>query len=232
MNKKKQNIILNALMVAAIALIVFSGIMIAGSLQRTETSGTPAPTLNISALNGTENQTNEISEESGITISDPMTVTVVDDGVDADDNDDGETDNISSSGGESCTITIVCDTILGNLDKLKDGKEAFVPSNGVILDVSEIQLENGDTVFDVLKRVCSLANIQLEYSYSAYESYYIEGINNLYEFDCGTQSGWMYKVNGVFPNVGCSACYLSDGDEIVFCYTCEGNGADVGGSMY
>ena len=226
MSKKKQNIILNTLMVAAIALTVFSGIMIAGSLQRTEAVGTPAPTLNISALNGTENQTNDISGESGITISDPMTVTVVDV------NDDDEADNTSDSDVESCTITIVCDTILGNLDKLKDGKEAFVPSNGVILDVSTVQLKNGDTVFDVLQRVCSLANIQLEYSYSAYESYYIEGINNLYEFDCGTQSGWMYKVNEVFPNFGCSACYLSDGDEIVFCYTCEGNGADVGGSMY
>ena len=65
-------------MVAAIALIVFSGVMVAGSLQRTEAAGTPAPALNITALNGTENQTNEISGESGITISDPMTVTVVD----------------------------------------------------------------------------------------------------------------------------------------------------------
>lgn len=79
MNKKRQNIILNVLMIAAIALTMFSGIMTAGSLQRTEATGTPAPTLNISALNGTENQTNEIPEESGITISDPMTVAIVDD---------------------------------------------------------------------------------------------------------------------------------------------------------
>ncbi len=38
-----------------------------------------------------------------------------------------------------------------------------------------------------------------------YNSYYVEGIGNLYEFDCGKESGWMYKVNGRFPNYGCSS---------------------------
>ena len=43
---------------------------------------------------------------------------------------------------------------------------------------------------------------------------YIEGINNLYEFDCGEQSGWMYSVNGWFPNYGCSRYQLKDGDVV------------------
>ena len=30
---------------------------------------------------------------------------------------------------------------------------------------------------------------------------YIEGIGNLYEFDCGSVSGWMYRVNGEFPKI-------------------------------
>lgn len=41
-----------------------------------------------------------------------------------------------------------------------------------------------------------------------YNSAYIEGINNLYEFDCGSLSGWMYKVNEWFPNYGCSRYVL------------------------
>lgn len=229
MKKKRQNLILNVLMTAAIALIVFSGIMIAGNIQRTETSAPPAPTLNISDMSGTENQTHGIPEDDGVSISDAMTVKIVGDG--------SETVEVSASdsgavSGSSCTISIVCNTILNNLDKLRDGKEAFVPANGVILAASSISISDGDTVFDVLKKACELADIQLEYSYTPlYGSYYIEGINNLYEFDCGEQSGWMYKVNGVFPNHGCSAYYLSAGDEIVFCYTCVGLGADVGGSM-
>ena len=132
-----------------------------------------------------------------------------------------------------CTITILCDTILDNMDNLDDGKEAYVPANGTILAASSVEFEEGETVFDVLNRVCEYAGIQLEYSWTPmYNSYYIEGINNLYEFDCGNESGWMYKVNGWFPNYGCSSYSLEDGDNIVWCYTCNGLGADVGGSVY
>ena len=38
----------------------------------------------------------------------------------------------------------------------------------------------------------------------------------------------MYKVNGWFPNYGCSSYKLEDGDTIVWCYTCKGLGTDVG----
>ena len=116
---------------------------------------------------------------------------------------------------------------MGNLTAGKDG---YVPSNGVILSTSTVSFSDGETVFDVLKRACGDAGIQLEYSWTPmYNSYYVEGINNLYEFDCGGQSGWVYKVNGWFPNYGCSSYTLSDGDAIVWCYTCDGLGEDVGG---
>ena len=61
-----------------------------------------------------------------------------------------------------------------------------------------------------------------------YNSAYIEGIHNLYEFDCGELSGWMYKVNDWFPNYGCSRYQLQDGDVICWEYTCD-LGVDVGG---
>ena len=137
------------------------------------------------------------------------------------------------SGVKSCTIEIRCDTILKNMSDLTAGKDRYVPSNGVILATSAVEFVDGETVFDVLKRVCSYGGIQLEYSYTQmYGSYYIEGINNLYEFDCGQQSGWMYKVNGWFPNYGCSEYVLKDGDTIVWCYTCKGLGTDVGASGF
>lgn len=128
-----------------------------------------------------------------------------------------------------CTIEIRCDTILNNMDNLSDGKEAYVPENGCILSTSTVDFSEGETVFDILERVCSYAGIQLEYSWSpVFDSYYIEGMNHLYEFDCGNESGWMYKVNGWYPNYGCSAYTLNDGDVIVWTYTCNGLGADVG----
>lgn len=130
-------------------------------------------------------------------------------------------------------MTIRCDTILNNLSDLTPGKAEFVPSDGVILPTVQIAFSDGETVFDVLVRICEKMSIQLEYSWTPmYGTYYIEGINNLYEFDCGGQSGWMYKVNGWFPNYGVSAYELSAGDQIVFAYTCKGLGTDVGAPEY
>lgn len=134
----------------------------------------------------------------------------------------GEEDNL-------CTITIVCDTILDNLDNLDEEKLPYVPKDAVILPETQVSFSEGDTVFEVLQKVCTAADLQIEYSWTPmYNSYYIEGINHLYEFDCGPESGWMYKVNEWFPNYGCSAYTLKNGEKIVWCYTCNGLGADVG----
>ena len=128
-----------------------------------------------------------------------------------------------------CTISIRCDTILDNLDNLTEEKVPYVPVDGIILPETQVEFIEGETVFEVLQRVCEAADIQLEYSWTPlYDSYYIEGINHLYEFDCGHESGWMYKVNEWFPNYGCSAYKLTGGETIVWCYTCNGLGADVG----
>lgn len=137
---------------------------------------------------------------------------------------------VTNEGTETlCTITIRCDTIFDNADKLDEAKAPYLPKNGEILPVITVEFTPGETVFDVLNRVCEAADLQIEYSWTPlYDSYYVEGINHLYEFDCGFESGWMYKVNGWFPNYGCSAYELQGGEEIVWCYTCTGLGTDVG----
>ncbi|MBR6825036.1 MAG: DUF4430 domain-containing protein [Oscillospiraceae bacterium] len=132
-----------------------------------------------------------------------------------------------------CTVSIYCNTILDNLGDLEPGKLEFVPDSGVILYGVQEAFTEGETVFDVLQRVCNKYGIALEYSWTPmYNNYYIEGINHIYEFDCGGESGWMYKVNGWFPNYGCSEYVLQNGDNVVWCYTCKGLGADVGGSVW
>lgn len=128
-----------------------------------------------------------------------------------------------------CTITIRCDTVFDNGEHLEEAKAPYIPENGEILPVTTVEFFEGETVFDVLSRVCTSADIQIEYSWTPlYDSYYVEGINHLYEFDCGFESGWMYKVNGRVPNYGCSAYELKGGEEIVRGYTCTGLGTDVG----
>ena len=134
------------------------------------------------------------------------------------------------SGGEQavCTISIDSSAILANMDQLKESKTEFVPEDGWVLKPVEITFTTGDTVFDILKKVCQEQGIQLSSRYTPlYKSYYVEGINQLYEFDCGKNSGWMYSVNGVWPDYGCSGYTLHDGDTVVWSYTCD-LGRDVG----
>lgn len=128
------------------------------------------------------------------------------------------------------TLEIRCDTLSSDMDRLENPAiKDYIPEDGVILEKTTYKGTTDNTVFDALNTLCRNNDIQLEFSYTPlYASYYIEGINYLYEFDGGPQSGWMYKVNDWFPNYGCSSYYLKDGDVIVWCYTCEGLGADVG----
>ena len=47
---------------------------------------------------------------------------------------------------------------------------------------------------------------------------YVAMVNGLREFDEGNMSGWMYLVNGAYPNLGLSQWALDDGDVIVLRY--------------
>lgn len=128
----------------------------------------------------------------------------------------------------TCTFSIECSTILNNLADLDPDKRELVPSNGVILAPTKVTFYEGESVFDVLQRVCKEKGIHMESSWTPiYNSAYIEGIHNLYEFDCGELSGWMYRVNGWYPNYGCSRYQLADGEVVEWRYTCD-LGNDVG----
>ena len=128
----------------------------------------------------------------------------------------------------TCTLEVRCDTLLGKLDQMTPEKAALVPENGILLETVELEFNGGESVFDVFRKVLREEKLHFEYvDASAYDSVYIEGIGNIYEFDCGPQSGWMFSVNGVYPGLGCSAYTLADGDVIVFHYTCD-LGADLG----
>lgn len=123
---------------------------------------------------------------------------------------------------EYCTISIDCISILDNLDKLKETKTAFVPKDGVILQESKIERKAGDTVYHILERACKKYKIHFESAYTPmYKSYYVEGIHQLYEFDCGNTSGWLYYVNGEKLNYASSKCKVQNGDMIEWKYSCN-----------
>lgn len=125
-------------------------------------------------------------------------------------------------------LSITCETILNNMDLLDEAKYELVPEDSIIFPLQEVTAYEGESVFDVLLREVQNAGIHMEFEFTPmYNSAYIEGINNLYEFDVGELSGWMYKVNEWFPNYGCSRYQVKEGDVIEWVYTCD-LGRDVG----
>ncbi len=129
----------------------------------------------------------------------------------------------------TATLSVRCDTILDNIDWLDPEKIELVPEDGLIFPATQVSFYEGESVLNVLQREMKKAKIHMEFENTPiYNSAYIEGINNLYEFDCGELSGWMYKVNDWFPNYGVSRYKLEQGDLVEFVYTCD-FGRDVGG---
>lgn len=138
-------------------------------------------------------------------------------------------DAVASDRELTCTLSVRCDTILDNMDWLDREKWELVPADGVIFPAAPVTFHEGESVFNLLQREMKKAGIQMEFANTPmYNSAYIEGVNNLYEFDCGELSGWMYRVNGWFPNYGCSRYQLHEGDVVEWVYTCD-LGIDVGG---
>ena len=128
----------------------------------------------------------------------------------------------------TCYLTIDCSTILYNMESLQEGKDILVPADGLILPWTAVAFYEGESVFQILDRVTKDYRIHMSSRFTPlYNSAYIEAIGNLYEFDCGPNSGWMYNVNGWYPNYGVSRYVVQDGDEIQFNYTCD-LGDDLG----
>lgn len=85
---------------------------------------------------------------------------------------------------------------------------------------ASVEANTTETVWDVIQRVAESNNLSIQAVFTEkYNSYYIEAINGLGEFDNGKNSGWMYTVNGTHPNVGVSARYVKDHDVIILHYT-------------
>ena len=122
---------------------------------------------------------------------------------------------------DTVTITIRCDTAVNNGMHLESKWAGIVPASGVILPVTTVEIDEGDKVFDVLSYVCDKYKIHMSYRGGTGSGCYVEGINNLYEFDGGRWSGWMYCVNDWYPNYGCGVYQVKAGDVIEWNYTCD-----------
>ena len=117
-------------------------------------------------------------------------------------------------------ISIRCDTAVDKGMNLDSQWAGIVPSSGTILAKTKVEFQEGDTVFDVLCRIRDTYKIHVSYR-GTNGAQYVDGINNLYEFDGGRWSGWMYCVNDWYPNYGCGVYFVKAGEVIEWNYTCD-----------
>lgn len=94
----------------------------------------------------------------------------------------------------------------------------------VTLDKSNIKIKSGETALDFTTRL--LDENDIDYTES---KGYISMIDGQKEFDKGKDSGWMFSVNGKYPDVGAGKVRVKSGDKIEWLYTYD-LGKDIGGS--
>ncbi|GKU76207.1 S-layer homology domain-containing protein [Paenibacillus sp. L3-i20] len=93
-------------------------------------------------------------------------------------------------------------------------------NKGYTVSTTTVTLIPGDTAWSVLKRVLDSRNIVYDYRwYSNFNSVYVVSIAGDGELNHGSGSGWMYNVNGTYPNIGASLTELKNGDKIEWRYT-------------
>lgn len=129
------------------------------------------------------------------------------------------TENITEDS-EVVYLQIECKVLLDDQENIKQSllDEGIIPSDGIFLKEKTLVLRNKDTVFSILKRASRYYQFQLEYE-GLQGSYYIEGIYNLYEFDCGSLSGWLFYINGERSGQSSDKVYLKNGDKVVLKYS-------------
>lgn len=140
----------------------------------------------------------------------------------------------SESGGGPVRVTVLaeCSTVLSHMDIIDPAVNPpeVVPEDGVIIARCEVSLPEGATAFDALAAAARKQRVRVDYTGSAYGTY-VRGIGYVSEFGFGELSGWMYTVNGKFPDVSVSDRVLESGDAVEFRYTCD-LGRDVGDDYY
>ena len=82
-----------------------------------------------------------------------------------------------------------------------------------ILEDEAVEITEGDTAFDVLQKAVQENKIHMEFEGNGKDAYVV-GIDNLYTFDKGENSGWLFYLNGESSTVGAGNLEVSDGDMV------------------
>ncbi|VFB16730.1 Endo-1,4-beta-xylanase A precursor [Urinicoccus massiliensis] len=142
-------------------------------------------------------------------------------------------DKNQNSTTKQSTATVSIDILTGlrNLNAFSSNMQGRIPSSGYFLSPTKISIIPGESVWDVTQRAANQYGISIRKEFTPkYNSIYVQAINGIGEFDGGQRSGWMYNINGIYPNRGASAIKVKNGDTIQWRYTMD-YGNDIGGYL-
>ena len=89
---------------------------------------------------------------------------------------------------------------------------------GTILPVTTVEMATGDTVLSITQKIVKERGIQISVTGSKATAY-VQGIDNLYEFDHGPLSGWEAYVNGKSLDKSAGIYEVQAGQAIKWSYT-------------
>lgn len=133
-----------------------------------------------------------------------------------------------TDGGMQVTFSADCSAALDRMDSIDQSVNPaeVVPADGVVIAECTLGLPEGSSAFDALISAARAQQVRVDYTGGSWGTY-VRSIGYIGEFGFGELSGWMYRVNGEFPQVSAGDFTLSDGDVVEFVYTCD-LGRDVG----
>ena len=108
-------------------------------------------------------------------------------------------------------------------DKITAYIKVYDPKGQTYLQKKSFSVEKGTNAYELLCKT----GLKIETENTAY-GIYIKSIEGLGEFDAGQKSGWMYSVNGEFPDLSLDSYKLASGDFVELIYT-RAYGTDIGG---
>ncbi len=195
-----------------------------------KTKHTSAPGATQDTSGTTSSSGNDADSGSSTTNTDSLASTTTDSSNSGNNSTDSANSTVSGTSTPEpttvyydCTITIKCDELSRDTTQVAENLRKYIPSDGVILKTISVSVAKGTSVYSLLSSVCKKNNIALDAIYeSLYSTYYVKGINYLYEKAAGGMSGWVYTVNSKSPNVGAGTYKIKDGDSIVWSYTVDG----------
>ncbi|SES66214.1 protein of unknown function [Oceanobacillus limi] len=89
---------------------------------------------------------------------------------------------------------------------------------GVVLPPTTVLYQDGDTALDATRRITKEKGIQISVRGSGATAY-VEGIDNLYEFDEGPLSGWLIRVDGILIDRSAGVYPIEPNQTIEWTYT-------------